>query len=167
MQTGKFVFWGQTMLMLKTSLALLALPGLVYAHSGGRDSYGCHNNTALGVYECHSGQFAGRSWPNPGGKTAMLAELNTPPPDTPPVAPVLVGGATLAWTPNAEADLAGYKLYWGTTPGAYNAPIDLGKVTEIVLPNLLRGATYYFAITAYDTAGNESGKSNVVSKHVP
>ena len=57
------------------------------AHKYPADSYGCHNNTTLAAYECHTGQFAGRSWPNPGGKTKMLVELNTPPPPPPPPPP--------------------------------------------------------------------------------
>lgn len=139
-------------------LILLCLTTNSLAHTGGRDAYGCHNNSLLNVYECHAGKFVGRSWPNPGGKVKMLAEL------TPAAPAVVFENATLNWTPNTEANLAGYKLYWGLEAGKYQKPIDLGKVTHLPLSNLLKGATYFFVVTAYNIAGKESGFSNEVSK---
>jgi hypothetical protein len=35
------------------ALALLALIGTAFAHSGGTDSMGCHTNHKTGVYHCH------------------------------------------------------------------------------------------------------------------
>ena len=32
---------------------------------------------------------------------------------------------TLAWDPNTEEDLAGYKIYYGTRPGDYDFVIDV------------------------------------------
>ena len=69
---------------------------------------------------------------------------------------------TLAWDPNKETDLAGYKLYYGTALGVYGAPIILGKVTTHTLTGLPNG-TFYFALTAFNTSGMESGYSNVVT----
>jgi hypothetical protein len=76
--------------------------------------------------------------------------------------------ATLTWNANTETDLAGYKVYRGTSPGTYGAPIATlqGNVTNYVATGLQLGMTYYFAVTAYDTAGNESVYSNEVSKSV-
>lgn len=78
------------------------------------------------------------------------------------------GKATLSWDANKEADLAGYKVYFGTASGKYGPAIDAGKTAtpstpsySVTIPN---DGTYYFAITAYDTAGNESGFSAEVSK---
>ncbi len=73
------------------------------------------------------------------------------------------GQATLTWDANTEADLAGYKVYYGTSPSSYNTSINIGNVTTYSL-TLNDGATYYFAVTAYDTSNNESGYSNKVSK---
>lgn len=70
---------------------------------------------------------------------------------------------TLAWDPNSEPDLAGYKLYYGTSSGSYQQSINVGNLTQYSLSNLQDGVTYYFAVTAYDTEGNESGYSNEVS----
>jgi hypothetical protein len=77
-------------------------------------------------------------------------------------APALAADVTLAWDANTESDLAGYKLYYGTSPGVYGTPITLGKVTTYALTNLPDG-TYYIAVTAYNTGGLESGYSNVVT----
>ena len=77
------------------------------------------------------------------------------------------GIAKLLWDPHSEPDLAGYKVYVGTNPGVYGAPVNIGNITEFEVTNLSRGKTYYFAVTAYDTSGMESGFSNEVSKTVP
>jgi hypothetical protein len=75
--------------------------------------------------------------------------------------------AVLSWDPNTESDLAGYKVYVGTASQSYGPPTDVGKVTSFKVINLLPGKTYYFAVTAYDTSGNESGYSNEGSKALP
>ncbi len=69
---------------------------------------------------------------------------------------------TLNWKPNIEPDLAGYKLYQGTTYGVYDYPIAVGNVTSYMVSSLEVGKTYFFSMTAYDTSGNESPHSNVV-----
>jgi hypothetical protein len=74
---------------------------------------------------------------------------------------------TLTWTANGEPDLAGYKVYVGTASGTYNvsgSPFVAGKVTSYTVSNLPKGQTYFFAISAYDSAGNESALSAEVSK---
>ncbi len=71
--------------------------------------------------------------------------------------------ATLQWAANSESDLAGYKMYQGTTSGSYGLSADVGKVTTYTASNLQTGLTYYFSLTAYDTSGNESLPSIEVS----
>lgn len=74
----------------------------------------------------------------------------------------------VTWNPNTEPDLAGYKLYHGTASGQYGEPVDVGNVTGHVMEITPEyGATYYFALTAYDTSGNESGYSDEASCFVP
>jgi fibronectin type 3 domain-containing protein len=75
--------------------------------------------------------------------------------------------ATLAWDPNTESDLAGYKVHYGTASGSYTVHTDVHNVTTYTVTGLTAGQTYYFAATAYDTSGNESGYSNPVSYAVP
>jgi fibronectin type 3 domain-containing protein len=77
---------------------------------------------------------------------------------------------TLTWdapTTNSDGspltDLNGYKIYYGTSSGNYTEVIDIGNVTSYTIGNLSSGI-YYFAVTAYNTSGNESDFSNEVSK---
>jgi hypothetical protein len=71
-------------------------------------------------------------------------------------------GAVLRWHSNTESDLTGYQVHYGTSSRNYDRVVDLGNVTEYQLGNLnlLENVSYYFSITAYDSAGNESGHSN-------
>ena len=74
----------------------------------------------------------------------------------------------VTWNPNTEPDLAGYKIYYGTASGVYGDPIDVGNVTGHVMEiTPQHGATYYFALTAYDTSGNESGYSAEATCFIP
>jgi len=75
------------------------------------------------------------------------------------------GDAKLTWSANTEPDLAGYRVYFGTASRTYGPSINVGKVTTYTLTGLAN-QTYFFAITAYDTAGNESTFSAEVSKVV-
>ena len=76
--------------------------------------------------------------------------------------------ATLTWNANKEKDLAGYKVYRATASGTYGAPIATlpGNVITYQATGLEFGKTYFFVVTAYDIAGNESGYSNEVSKSI-
>ena len=78
--------------------------------------------------------------------------------------PSTTGSISLSWTANTEADLAGYKVYIGTQSRLYNSPITLGPVAAYNAANLTIGKTYYFCISAFDSAGNESSCSTEVSK---
>ena len=79
--------------------------------------------------------------------------------------------AILAWDSVADAAVTGYSVYYGTASGVYfqavGSGISAGNVTTYTLTGLTRGNRYYFAVTAYDTAGLESGYSNEVSKVIP
>lgn len=79
------------------------------------------------------------------------------------------GSATLSWTSNSEADLAGYKLYVGTAPGRYTyagSPVIIGLMGSYMISGLPMGQTYYFALSAFDSSGNESALSSEVSKSI-
>ncbi len=89
------------------------------------------------------------------------------------VLPVASGTASLSWTPpttNEDGtnldDLAGYKIYYGTTQGSYPNVISVNNgVASHIVENLAPN-TYYFVITAYDFSGNESPESNVATKTI-
>jgi hypothetical protein len=88
---------------------------------------------------------------------------------------VFAASATLTWTPNTEADLEGYKIYRGTgacTTGPLQplmvngTHVQVGKVatyTDTTIPQL-DGTMVCYEITAFDTAQNESPRSNRASK---
>jgi len=71
---------------------------------------------------------------------------------------------TLAWDPNTESDLAGYRIHYGTASGVYTASVEVDKATTTcTIPNLSAGQTYYFAASAFNASGASSGYSNEVS----
>lgn len=79
---------------------------------------------------------------------------------------------TLNWTPptqnedgSALMDLAGYKIYWGTTPGQYthSVKIENAGMSSYVVENLAPG-TYEFAATSFNMAGVESAYSNPATR---
>jgi Fibronectin type III domain len=80
------------------------------------------------------------------------------------------GDATLSWDPPTAnmdnsplTDLAGFKVYYGRHSGLYGKTTDVGDQTSYTVTDLGPG-TYYFAISAYDSSGNEGGLSTEVSK---
>ena len=77
------------------------------------------------------------------------------------------GQVTLAWDPESAPGLAGYKVHYGTVSRNYSFIVDAGNQTTATITGLTAGATYYFAATAYNTAGVESGFSTEVPYIVP
>ena len=73
------------------------------------------------------------------------------------------GQVTLTWDPNPEQDLAGYRVYYGSTSGGYTNFLDVGAVNLGTVPDLQDGAVYFFAVTAYNLEGLESDYSNEVA----
>ncbi|MFO7889272.1 MAG: fibronectin type III domain-containing protein [bacterium] len=72
------------------------------------------------------------------------------------------GSVVISWNSNTEADLAGYKVYYGTESGNYSKVENAGNTELYSISNLVAGQTYYFAVTAYDESGNESDFSTEV-----
>jgi hypothetical protein len=76
---------------------------------------------------------------------------------------VEAGSITLSWDPNAEPDIAGYIVYYGPSSGNYTNNTNVGNVTTWTVPGLTDGQLYYFAVRAYNTAGQQSPLSAEVS----
>ena len=79
---------------------------------------------------------------------------------------------TLAWDANTEPDLEGYIFYgreWSPCPPYdYIATYPVTELADPLNPrckvtDLERDVIYFFVVTAYDTEGNESDFSNIVS----
>lgn len=66
------------------------------------------------------------------------------------------GTVIISWNANTEADLAGYRVYYGNASRKYHTSRDVGKVTQATISNLAENVAYYFAVTAYDSSNNES-----------
>ena len=86
------------------------------------------------------------------------------------------GVVVLSWVaPSSRTDgsflppseLQGYRIYYGTSPNNLDMMVDLNddSITDYTLTDLPSGS-YYFAVTAYDADGMESGLSNVIIKDV-
>ena len=117
------------------------------------------------------GTYVGALTISGGGSTVSIPVTLTITPAAPPTAPGKVQGVAfiletvplLSWTANTEPDLAGYKIYVGFVSGMYGAAVGTVTKTTGEVHGLKAGTQYYFTITAYDTSGNESRKSNEVS----
>jgi hypothetical protein len=57
---------------------------------------------------------------------------------------------TLAWDADTAPDIAGYRLYCGTSSGVYTQTIEVGNTTATLVSNLTEGKTHFFAVTAYE-----------------
>ncbi len=96
------------------------------------------------------------------------AEVSATPKDVTPPAPPTgvtvvpgIGRVFLTWKENTEQDLEGYYVYRATRHGGQyvrltDKPI---KRTTYSDETVKQGMTYYYAITAVDKSGNESGRS--------
>ncbi len=82
---------------------------------------------------------------------------------------LLASSVSLAWTPNAETDLAGYWVYRTQTPGANYVRLNTSVTSSpsFVDSTAVAGTTYYYTVSATNTSGLESGKSNEVQAVVP
>jgi hypothetical protein len=84
------------------------------------------------------------------------------------------GSVTLIWQPPTQnedgaalTNLAGFKVYWGTSLGAYPNSVTLNNpgLASYVVDNLVPG-TYFFVMTSVNSAGTESQRSNAASKTI-
>ncbi len=101
-----------------------------------------------------------------GSETASLGTFSIT------VEAISLGSATLSWTAPTEnddgsplTDLAGYKIYWGTSPGSYPNSVTINNpgITTYVVEDLPPG-TYEFVATSFNSAGMESVYSTPATK---
>jgi hypothetical protein len=92
----------------------------------------------------------------------------------PPVQTGSAGVATLDWTPPTEntdgtalTNLAGYTVYYGTSPDSLTKSIKVSNpgLTAFTVTDLPAG-TWYFAVTSYSSTGVESGRTGTVSAKI-
>ena len=80
---------------------------------------------------------------------------------------------TLNWQAPAQnvdgtplTDLAGYRIYYGQQSRNYSESVPINGTSRTDYSLNLSSGDYYFAMTAIDADGNESGYSNEVLKTV-
>lgn len=95
-------------------------------------------------------------------------------PALPPVAPRRItgesipGGVRLQWNPVPGESIAGYRIFFGESPGRYmgttgvRSPLDAGSTTDIEILGLPRDVPFVFAIESY----TEDGQSSPLSYEV-
>ncbi len=66
------------------------------------------------------------------------------------------GTVGIQWNSVADADLAGYRIYYGNVSGNYDQSVDVGNVTSYTLTGLADCTMWFAAVKAYDTEGLES-----------
>ncbi|GEM_PF-2771656 len=71
----------------------------------------------------------------------------------------------LNWNDNTESDLSGYNVYRSTTSGGTYSKVNSSLLTSSQYSDsgLTNGTTYYYKVTAVDTASSESGYSSEVN----
>ncbi|HNK48017.1 MAG TPA: fibronectin type III domain-containing protein [Nitrospira sp.] len=159
-------------------LAAGTYSGVVYIVESGPNNFA--NTLRIPVtFTVAAGQTASSTPTTPTQPT--VASPPPPPPSPPSPVPVTTtptptssasstapktASATVSWNANTESDLAGYRIYVGTKSGSYGVvgPFEVTNGTSFTVPNLPLGATYFFAVSAFDKSGNESAKSAEVSK---
>src|SRR5688572_12393683 len=68
---------------------------------------------------------------------------------------------TVAWNPNPETNIAGYRLYYGPSSST-PTKMEVGNTTQAQISNLTPGTEYSFYVTAYNTSGLESDPSSIL-----
>jgi len=102
------------------------------------------------------------------------AEVSITPVDLfPPAVPAGVRAVTstasieLAWEPDSDADLAGYRVYRAEGKGAFERLAEVTSGPSYSDRAIEPGKTYRYAVSAFDRAGNESKQSEPVEAAVP
>jgi len=96
---------------------------------------------------------------SPGGSTGTTAPVTAT--------------ASVSWVAPTEntdgtplTDLAGYNIYYGTESSALTQTIQVANPAALnyVVTGLATGTTWYFQVTSYSSAGEESARSAISSK---
>ena len=161
---------GQNRGLTRIALAAICLgTGMMLAACGaaGSSDSGSATGAAAGsaVYSPPSSGSASSSASRSSGSSSSSISQNE--------APAGPGGVTLDWTPPiqntdgtpvAAGEVAGYKILYGESPSALDQFVTISDpaTTTYTFQNL-PASTWYFAIVAVDSGGNESAPTNVIS----
>ena len=161
------------------SVALCALAGCgtesaaPQAHAAATDDGQTLIPTKVGLIDRSVGQPTQTPKPTSPPATAIPPSAGNGQGNTSPGHPPIKvnGSTTIDWTPptqnndgTALTNLAGYTVYYGTSPELLTHSVKLSNpgLTAYTVSNLSPG-TWYFVVTSYSTSGVESVRSGVVS----
>lgn len=97
-------------------------------------------------------------------KTVPVTLVISPTTSSPPT--TTTKSATATWNAVTSTPITGYKVYVGEAPGQYSRTITVGTVTSATVNSLTVGKTYYFAVSAYNSAGEGPPSSPDVIKTI-
>lgn len=95
-------------------------------------------------------------------RTVYQSPVDNTPPAVPRGVTSITGDreVTILWFENTERDLAGYGIYRaGSANGVYTRIAEVSGTGEFLDRDVINGVTYYYAVDAFDDAGNESDLS--------
>jgi hypothetical protein len=98
-----------------------------------------------------------------------ITPVDSFPPATPSGATAIagVGAIDIAWEPNTESDLQGYRVYRAVGTAAFEKLVDMVESSSYSDTKIESNKPYRYALTAVDQAGNESPKSQPVEVIAP
>jgi len=92
----------------------------------------------------------------------QLSAIPLPPPVAPVLNTAVRGNAQVTLTWSSVAGAASYNVAYGTSSGSYGAAVNAGNGTTFTVTGLTNGTTYYFVVSATNSAGT-SPYSNPLS----
>jgi hypothetical protein len=102
---------------------------------------------------------------------ALIASCDrSPVTSSAPSAVVSNGAVRLEWNSVSEPNVNGYRVYYGTASRNYQQPFGQGAVsttTNYTVTGLAGPGRYFFAVTATNTLGKESGFSDEIFVDLP
>ncbi|HTR97873.1 MAG TPA: FlgD immunoglobulin-like domain containing protein [Candidatus Acidoferrales bacterium] len=124
------------------------------------------DSTSLGnprtAYMVQARNASGSQWWNAAPDSGYSVDNLAPIAPAPFTGQYAAGTATLHWNPNAEADLAGYRLYRGTSASFTPGPGDeVAALTDTGYTDVA-GTPYVYKLSAVDVHGNESPFATLV-----
>jgi hypothetical protein len=144
-------------------------------------TFSIQNSPGWASFNSSTGQLSGTPQPGDEGDYTNISisvsdgELSDSLPSfTVTVNQISLGSAELSWTPPTQntdgsvlMDLAGFKIYYGTSPGNYPNQITINNpgITTYVVENLTPN-TWYFVSTAFNSSAEESDFSNIATKTI-
>lgn len=89
-------------------------------------------------------------------------------PTTPPSTPSVQHSVTLSWNASTSSSITGYRVYRSTVSGSDFSPLTSAiSALSYTDSTVADGTTYYYVVTAVDSAGVESPYSNQVTAVIP